>query len=39
MKNKTLLALLLACSPTLAFAHNLTIGSPVGTCGWYRKAR
>ncbi len=29
MKNKTLIALLLACSPTLAFAHNLTVGSPV----------
>lgn len=33
MKNKTLIALLLACSPTLAFAHNLTVGSPVPAVG------
>ncbi|GIA31243.1 MULTISPECIES: YtfJ family protein [Vibrio] len=33
MKNKTLIALLLACSPTLAFAHNLAIGSPVPAVG------
>lgn len=26
MKNKTLLALIVACSPTLALAHNLTVG-------------
>ncbi|MDE1515062.1 MULTISPECIES: YtfJ family protein [Vibrio] len=29
MHNKTLIALLLACSPTLALAHNLTLGAAV----------
>ncbi|MEH0743069.1 YtfJ family protein [Vibrio cholerae] len=29
MKNKTLLALMLACSPALSFAHNLTVGQAV----------
>lgn len=29
MKNKTLIAILLACSPTLALAHNITLGQSV----------
>ncbi len=33
MKYKTLIALLLACSPTLAFAQNLTVGSSVPAVG------
>ncbi|ENM5786136.1 YtfJ family protein [Vibrio metoecus] len=33
MKNKTLITLLLACSPTLAFAHNLTLGGAVPAVG------
>nr|WP_158161958.1 YtfJ family protein [Vibrio mimicus] len=33
MKNKTLIALLLACSPTLVLAHNLTLGEAVPAVG------
>ncbi|ELG2963270.1 YtfJ family protein [Vibrio fluvialis] len=29
MKNKTLIALMLACSPTLALAHNIQLGQPL----------
>lgn len=29
MKNKTLLTLAIACSPTLAFAHNISVGQPL----------